>query len=424
MSEKIPLAIVGCGGMGHRHMYGLAELQESGLSPFTLVGVCDPNLDNANSLADQAKERLGSRPQPVATLEELAALGDVQAVDICTLPAHHHSVAVEAMERGWHVMCEKPVGLTSRACQLMIEATERTGCILSVAENYRRDPVNRLAKALLDAGIIGAPRLMVHHTIGGGNHMLISVWRHQKNASGLLLDVGVHFADIMEFFLGPATGVYAQTRLHEKTRKNAMAGADVGSHQISTSQVYARWQKDMPAEFEATAEDAGYATITFENGAVAQYIEDHAARGESVWKRAIYGSLGSLDLPGDRSGKRLKLHLEGAESIDDGRLLDLVPDFCLDEATATLFGGERLFEYELPFQETDRKLIAVEYWELGTCIEQGRRPEVDIVQGSRSVAMAYAWMESQIAGRAVTIDEVYADQLNAYQAEINESMGI
>ncbi len=423
MSSKIPLAIIGCGGMGHRHMYGLAELQESGLSPFELVGACDPNLDNANSLADQALERLGTRPQAVASLEELAKLGDVQAVDICTLPAHHHSVAVEAMERGWHALCEKPVGLTARACKLMREAAERTGCILSVAENYRRDPVNRLAKALLDAGVIGTPRLMLHNTIGGSNRMLISVWRHQKNASGVLLDVGVHFTDIMEFFLGDALSVYAQTRLHEKTRLNPMSGS-TGSHQISSSQVYARWQKDMPAEFEATADDASYSTILFKNGAVAQYIEDHAARGEGMWKRAIYGGLGSMDLPGDRSGRRMKLHREGEESIDDARLLELVPDFHLDEATATLFGGERLFEYDLEFQLTDRKLIAVEYWELGQCIERGIKPEVDIVQGARSVALAYAWMESQQAGRAVTVDEVYEDQLNAYQAEINESMGI
>ena len=48
MTEKIPLAIVGCGGMGHRHLYGLAELQNAGLSPFELIGACDPNLDNAN----------------------------------------------------------------------------------------------------------------------------------------------------------------------------------------------------------------------------------------------------------------------------------------------------------------------------------------------------------------------------------------
>ena len=162
----------------------------------------------------------------------------------------------------------------------------------------------------------------------------------------------------------------------------------------------------------------------FKNGAVAQYTEDHAARGEGMWKRALYGSLGSMDLPGDRSGRRIKLYREGEETIDDARLLDIVPDFDLDEATATLFGGERLFEYDLEFQLTDRKLIAVEYWELGQCIKRGGQPEVDIVQGARSVALAYAWMESQQAGRAVTVEEVYEDQLNAYQAEINESMGI
>ena len=38
MPEKISLAIVGCGGMGHRHLYGLAELQNAGLSPFELIG--------------------------------------------------------------------------------------------------------------------------------------------------------------------------------------------------------------------------------------------------------------------------------------------------------------------------------------------------------------------------------------------------
>ena len=100
MAEKIPLAIVGCGGMGHRHLYGLAELQDAGLSPFELIGACDPNLDNANSLADQAEEKLGSRPQPVIDLEALAAVGAIQAVDITTLPAHHHTVAIEAMQRG------------------------------------------------------------------------------------------------------------------------------------------------------------------------------------------------------------------------------------------------------------------------------------------------------------------------------------
>jgi len=294
--------------------------------------------------------------------------------------------------------------------------------VLSVAENYRRDPINRLARALLDAGAIGDRRLMLHHTIGGGDQMLISVWRHQKNASGLLLDVGVHFADILEFFMGDIATVYAQTRLHEKVRKNPMAGE--GAKDGSPAGVYGRWQKEMPAEFEATAEDAGYATIVFENGAVCQYVEDHAARGQGGWKRTIYGSKGSMDLPGDRSGRRLTLFAEGQEPIDDEGLLEMVPNFHLDEGTAVLFEGERMCEYEFPFPETDRKLLAVEYWEFGTAIEQGRRPEVDVEQGARSVAFCYAMLESQEAGRVVTIDEVLEDRVSAYQEEINAELGL
>ena len=424
MPETIPLAIVGCGGMGHRHLYGLAELTRAGLSPFTLVGACDPDEGNANSLADQAADLLGQRPAVAGSLEALAAAADVAAIDLTTTPRYHHTVAIEAFERGWHVMSEKPLGLTARACQLMVRSAAQHDRVLSTAENYRRDPINRLGKALLDAGVIGDPRLMLHHTMGGADRMLISVWRHQKDASGVLLDVGVHFADILEYYLGPAATVFAQTRLHEKTRKNPIAGKDI-TDGGSPGGVYERWQKNMPAEFEATADDAGYSTMLFESGAVVSYIEDHAARGEGMWKRAIFGSLGSLDLPGDRSGRRLTLHLPGQDPESGAGLLDLVPDLCLDEATAALFGGNRLFEYSFEFVETDRKLIAVEYADFGLAIGGvGGHPEVDGAQGARSVAIAYAWMESQVAGRAVTVDEVLNDQVNAYQADINDSLGL
>ena len=52
--DEIALAIVGCGGMGHRHLEGLAELTRAGRSPYRLLGVCDPVADNAASLAAAA----------------------------------------------------------------------------------------------------------------------------------------------------------------------------------------------------------------------------------------------------------------------------------------------------------------------------------------------------------------------------------
>ena len=127
--------------------------------------------------------------------------------------------------------------------------------------------------------------------------MLISVWRHMKDQSGVLLDVGVHFADIMEYFLGPITSLYAQTRTHEPIRHNPVAE---GAKASVPNPIYEKFQKQMPARFQVTAEDACYATINFANGAVAQYIEDHAGWGQGIWSRQIHGAKGSLDMPNDR----------------------------------------------------------------------------------------------------------------------------
>jgi predicted dehydrogenase len=180
----------------------------------------------------------------------------------------------------------------------------------------------------------------------------------------------------------------------------------------------------MPARFEATAEDACYATVSFASGAVGQYIEDHAGQGQRLWARQIHGATGSLELPNDRTGHPIVLHRAGQETINDGRLLGLVPEFGLDPVAAALFGGERLWRYDFSFEEVDRKLLAIEYADLTAAILGEQTAEVDIVQGARSVAVAYAMLESGLAGRVVTLDEALDEELDAYQAEINEDMGI
>src|SRR4028119_1839834 len=104
--RPIRLGIVGCGGMGHRHLYGLAELARAdsgeasgGMSGhFESVGVCDPVRANAESLADQAAEHFDHRPVVATDLDQLMALG-VEAVDVTTTPRYHHTAAVQALER-------------------------------------------------------------------------------------------------------------------------------------------------------------------------------------------------------------------------------------------------------------------------------------------------------------------------------------
>ena len=78
----------------------------------------------------------------------------------------------------------------------------------------------------------------------------------------------------------------------------------------------------------------------------------------------------------------------------------------LEPITAALFGGDRLWGYDFPFPVTDRKLLAVEYGELGLAIEDGGSIEVDPTQGTRSVALSYAMLESSVAGRALSLEDV------------------
>ena len=394
------MAIVGCGGMGNRHLAGLVELTRAGLSDFELVAACDPVRENAQLLAQRAEEQLGGKPVVVERLEQLESVG-VQAIDATTVPWNHHTVAIEALQRGWHVVVEKPMGLTVRACRLMLEAADSSQGVLSVAENFHYDPMNRIGRELLLTEAIGAARLMVHNSVGGGAGIIITPWRHYKRGGGPLLDVGVHSTYVTEYLMGEVDSVYAQARLHEKVRKDKEG-----------------------AEIEPDAEDAVYATFLFRSGAAGQYIEDHAGHGQGLWQRVIYGSRGSLHLPGDRTGKPITLTIDGEGSISDERILDFIPEFRLDKVTAALFGGERIWHYDLPFPEIDRKLLAVEYADLAESILKGRLPEVGPMRAARAVGLTYAMLESSRLGRPVTMEEVMKEEISAYQDEINRSIGL
>ncbi|QOR70073.1 Gfo/Idh/MocA family oxidoreductase [Ruania alkalisoli] len=419
--DRIPIAIVGCGGMGTRHLFGLAELEGAGLNPFDLVAVCDVDSARADDVATQAQTLLGRRPTPCADLEAAQRAGAV-AIDITTVPQAHHSLAAEAIGLGLDVMVEKPVGLTIAAARELREKIAGSDRILSVAENFRRDPTNRLVKTLIDGGILGEPRYFHQSSGGGGNLMAISKWRHMKDESGILFDAGTHYTDMMEYYLGPVTSVYAQMRLFETIRYNPAATG--GAPASNPGGVYGKSQAAMPAQFEATAEDALYAMVNFASGAIGQYAENRAEHGRDAWARSVHGSAGAVEIPKDRSGQPLVLTLDRKNTYTGAEILPLVPDFRLDEVTAALFGGDQATAYGLDFETVDRLLLAVEYAEFGSCIASRSEPEVGFDEGMRAIAVCYAMMESGAAGGTiVAVDAVLDGSIGGYQASINQAIG-
>lgn len=411
--EKATLAIVGCGGMGGRHLLGLKELQDAGSENIELLAVCDLRRDNAEHLADEAEKNLGRRPAVFEDIEKMAsALPELQAIDITTEASAHHNVAVAAFNLGLHVLSEKPLGLTMRACNRILEAQQRSGKLLSVAENYRRDPMSRLTWALLDQGTIGAPSLMMDISAGSGNSIIITPWRHKKDHGGMLLDGGVHNADMMLYYMGDIQEVYARVALWEKTRYKPKGEGGV-------SGFYERWYGEMPESVEATAEDTVTAVLNFKSGAMGQWTQSYAAHGHGYGHKVIYGSQGSLIPGGTRNGVSPVLKMDSREELSGERLLDLVPDFHLDPITARLFGADRLGSYNVPFPAADRKLLAIEFYEMGECILKGGTPEVDGQVGRRAVAMCYAAFESSMLHRPVTLDEIETGLVDSYEVEIN-----
>jgi predicted dehydrogenase len=409
---RIPLAIVGCGGMGGRHLLGLQELSGSDLCNVELAAVCDLRRDNAEHLADEAERRLGRRPAVFEDLEAMVkATPDLQIADITTDAGSHHAVACTALDLGLHILSEKPLGLTVRGCNRILDAQDRSARLLSVAENYRRDPMSRLTKALLDAGAIGSPQLFLDISAGSGNRIIITPWRHKKDRGGMLLDGGVHNADMMLYLMGDVHQIYARIALWEKTRYRTREGGVAG--------FYERWAGEMPDAVEATAEDTLASVITFDSGAMGQWTQSYAAHGRGYGHKVIYGSAGSLIPGGIRNGVSPLLHLDDGDEMSGERLLELVPDFHLDAITAALFGGERMASYAMPFPDADRKLLAIEIHELADCIIEGKIPEVDGLVGRKAVAICYAAFESSCLNRPVTLDEIEDERACTYEAEIN-----
>jgi predicted dehydrogenase len=416
--ERIPIALIGCGGMGRRHLRGMVRLASSTHANIDLVAVCDLNQDNANFLADEAAELLGQRPRVYADIALMAReLGaDLQAASITTDVAAHHKVAITCLESGLHLLCEKPLALTIRACDAIAEAARQAQRTVSVAENYRRDPINRLARALIRDGAIGDARLIVETHIGGRDRIAITPWRHMKHTGTIAVDAGVHYADILRFLIGEVRSVYGEARIHERIRRNTGSAGPGG--------FYARWSADFPEQIEPTGEDALYAHVAFENGTIGHWIDDNAGHGQPSRVRQVFGSKASLECPGDRNGRPNILHLDDGTALDDERILEHAPSYRLDPLAVELFGGERVWTYDLEFNDTDGRLLALEYYELGACVASGAAPEVTLEEGRRDLALTYAPFESGVLGRAVTLDEVLSGAADAYQREIDAVLGL
>ncbi len=423
------IALIGAGGMGMRHALGYAELRKH-FDDVRMVAVCDPQIDSARAVAQTIASATPETPKVFASLQEAIdseGLG-LEAVDIVTSTPAHHRLAIEAMESGLSVMVEKPMALTLAACRMMKSASDRTGRTLAIAENFRRDPMNRLAKALLDSDAIGTPYFALDISVGSANRgvMHSTVWRAKRDqAGGVVLDAGVHNADLLLYLMGPAKRVYAETDVNDSLRiLNPMSMQAPGLAEVYQHRTEAGGETE--GDFiEQDAIDTAFASIRFASGAAGQLIITDASHGYGRHESIVAGSEGVLYRPPSRSGVGPRIVLRDGAEVTGPQLLDLVPEFTLDEVTAALwYGRNRLHSYEMDFRSIDSKIIAIEYMDFARAVRDGTVPEVGPDEGMAALALAYSIMESGHSHNALDPRDVVAGTVAEFQRDIDLVSGI
>ncbi len=413
--------LVGCGLMGKRHIGGLAEARRHGLCDARLTGVIDKVPERASEAAELAERLLGERPVAFNSLEDAVKGVEFEAADVCTEPASHHLVAEPLLEAGVSCLVEKPLSVTVRGCRRILDASLKGGAVLAVAENYRRDPVNRLAKAVIDGGELGGWIGALQIIAGGGDAVLLSPWRHRLSG-GILIDLCCHYMDLYNYFFGTPERVSGFATLLRKVRYVREVGGEV--------------VKKTPVEAEA--EDFLDAILHYGDNRVAKFVTNLAVSGDGIWRRFIFFEGGSLEIPMERTGEPLKISKPldedylalmphtaflGQKPGEPYKVPPAAAEEIYDRETRILFPGI-LNGYRMSFWEADSRLIALELVDFFRCVEEGGVPETGGREGMLSVAMVAAALESSYMGRSIRLEDVLSLGVEGYQARINREIGL
>ncbi|MBX3170861.1 MAG: Gfo/Idh/MocA family oxidoreductase [Candidatus Eremiobacteraeota bacterium] len=242
------VGVIGCGLIGSRRARVARDC---------LAWVCDP--------LPQAVEKLAGELSIRALSDWRRGLDEVEAIVVATPNGYALEIVTAGLERGLHVLMEKPMGIDLKQARQLAELAAASSGILKIGFNHRYHPSLLQAHELLpQLGPIFSMRARYGH---GGRPGYEKEWRGDPALAGggVLLDQGVHIVDLMGWFAGLPATAYAQCRT-------------------------ACWQI-------APLEDNAFGILTYASGAMASL---HV--GWSQWKNLfsleVFAQLGSLHIEG------------------------------------------------------------------------------------------------------------------------------
>jgi predicted dehydrogenase len=227
--------LIGIGFMGRGHLDNYIRLEQEGI-PVKLTAICDvdknkfegkfveENIDVGNVQYDFTKYNL------YTDIDEMIEKEELDFVDIA-LPTYLHAEAsIKALNKNLHVLCEKPMALSSEKCLKMIEASKRNGKTLMIAQCLRYWPEYEYLKECVEnkqyGDVLGA------YFFRGGATPVWSYnnWLLKKEKSGgCLIDQHIHDVDTINWLFGKPKSVSSIAR-------NVVIGS--GYDIVSTNYIY------------------------------------------------------------------------------------------------------------------------------------------------------------------------------------------
>uniref|UniRef100_UPI0014704154 Gfo/Idh/MocA family protein n=1 Tax=Amphibacillus sediminis TaxID=360185 RepID=UPI0014704154 len=207
--SKLNVGLVGCGFIAEKHIKTLNRLSDL----FTVRALVDINPDHMTKL----KSLIHTESNDVTLYHSYSDLLQRQDIDvvIITVPSWlHGKFVLEALQHSKHVIVEKPLSLSLKEVDQIIELAEAANKQVLVCHQMRYRPMFQKIKTLVDKEQFGQPYLasasiMVNRS---KDYYLEADWRGTWTFDGgMVLNQGLHVADLLLWYLGDVDWIYGVT---------------------------------------------------------------------------------------------------------------------------------------------------------------------------------------------------------------------
>jgi predicted dehydrogenase len=200
MRESTPFrfGLVGAGAIAQAYVQAFGKSEQVELAA---VADCRPEAAGAIASATGA-----------AAFDSAEAMADgveLDAVIVCTPPITHRDICCDMMDRGLHVLCEKPLAIDSASARAMIDAADARGLTFTMASKFRYVPDVTRARQLIAEGVIG--QVVLFENVFTGRVDMTTRWNSDPRIAGggVLIDNGTHSVDITRYCLGDLAEIQA-----------------------------------------------------------------------------------------------------------------------------------------------------------------------------------------------------------------------